>query len=72
MDGPRIEKVISARAETIGVTYEEMKQEYINKISLRKMVTAQDVANQALFLCSPLGASISGQPISICGNVEYL
>ena len=72
VEGPRIEKVISARAETVGVTYEEMEQEYINKISLRKMVTAQDIANQALFLCSPLGASISGQPISICGNVEYL
>ena len=72
VEGPRIEQVISARAKTMGVPYEEMEQEYINKISLRKMVTAQDVANQALFLCSPLGAKISGQPISICGNVEYL
>lgn len=72
VEGPRMEQVISARAETVGVPYEEMEQEYINKISLRKMVTAQDVANQALFLCSPLGAGISGQPISVCGNVEYL
>jgi NAD(P)-dependent dehydrogenase (short-subunit alcohol dehydrogenase family) len=72
VEGPRIEQVISARAKTVGVSYEEMEQEYINKVSLRKMVTAQDVANQALFLCSPLGAKISGQPISICGNVEYL
>lgn len=72
VEGPRIEKVISARAETVGVSYEEMEEEYINKVSLRKMVSAQDVANQALFLCSPMGAGISGQPISICGNVEYL
>lgn len=36
------------------------------------MTTAQDVANQEWFLCSPMGAGISGQPISICGNVEYL
>ena len=72
VEGPRIEKVISARAEAIGVTYQEMESEYINKVSLRKMVTAQDVANQALYLCSPMGAGISGQPISVCGNVEYL
>ena len=72
VEGPRIETVIAARAEAVGVSHEEMTQKYINKVSLRKMVTAPDVANQALFLCSSLGANISGQPISICGNVEYL
>lgn len=72
VEGPRIEQVIAARAEAVGVSHEAMTQEYIDKVSLRKMVSAQDVANQALFLCSSLGASISGQPISICGNVEYL
>jgi len=72
VEGPRIEQVIAARAAAVGVTHEEMTEEYINKVSLRKMVTAEDVANQALFLCSSLGASISGQAISICGNVEYL
>jgi NAD(P)-dependent dehydrogenase (short-subunit alcohol dehydrogenase family) len=72
VEGPRIEQVIADRAAAVGVTHEEMTEEYINKVSLRKMVTAEDVANQALFLCSSLGASISGQPISVCGNVEYL
>lgn len=72
VEGPRIEQVIAARAEAVGVSHEEMTQEYIDKVSLRKMVSAQDVANQALFLCSSLGASISGQGISVCGNVEYL
>jgi len=72
VEGPRIEQVISARAETVGVSYQSMEDEYINKISLRKMTTAQDVANQALYLCSPMGAGVSGQPISVCGNVEYL
>jgi len=72
VEGPRIDKVIAARATTMQVPHKEMEKEYINKISLRKMTTAQDVANQALYLCSPMGAGISGQPISICGNVEYL
>lgn len=72
VEGPRIDKVISARAEAVGVSLKEMEEEYIKKISLRKMVTAKDVANQALYLCSPMGAVVSGQPISVCGNVEYL
>jgi NAD(P)-dependent dehydrogenase (short-subunit alcohol dehydrogenase family) len=72
VEGPRIEKVISDRAEALGMAYDEMKQEYIEKVSLRRMVSAQDVANQALFLCSSAGGNISGQAISICGNVEVL
>jgi len=72
VEGPRIERVIGDRAQALGVSYADMEQEYINKISLRRMVSAQDVANQALYLCSPLGAGISGQAISVCGNVEYL
>ncbi len=38
------------------VSYEDMEQQYLNKISLRRMVSPQDVANMALYLCSPLGA----------------
>ena len=72
VEGPRIEKVIAARAQATGPSYEAMERAYIEKISLRRMVTADDVANQALFLCSELGRNISGQAISICGNVEYL
>ena len=72
VEGTRIGQVSAACATKVGVPYETMEEEYINKISLRKMTTAQDVANPALYLCSPMGAGISGQPIIICGNVEYL
>ena len=72
VEGQRIKKVISARAEATGCTYEEMEQAYIDKISLRRMVTAEDVAQQALFLCSSQGRNISGQAISVCCNVEVL
>jgi NAD(P)-dependent dehydrogenase (short-subunit alcohol dehydrogenase family) len=72
VEGERIEKVISDRAQALEVSYDDMEQEYINKVSLRRMVTPQDVANQAVFLCSSAGMNISGQTISICGNVEVL
>ncbi|EWY42715.1 3-ketoacyl-ACP reductase [Skermanella stibiiresistens SB22] len=70
--GPRIEKVIGARAEQVGVPYAEMEQEYLQKVSLRRMVTAEDVAGMVVFLASPAGRNVSGQSLSVCGNVENL
>jgi enoyl-[acyl-carrier-protein] reductase (NADH) len=49
-----------------------MEKQYAEKASLRRMVTAEDVAQTALFLCSAAGRNITGQPISVCGNVETL
>lgn len=72
VEGPRIERVISARAEAVGVSYEEMERQYLEKVSLRRMVTATDVANMALFLCAEEGRNLSGQALSVCGNVETL
>jgi NAD(P)-dependent dehydrogenase (short-subunit alcohol dehydrogenase family) len=70
--GPRIERVIAARAEQLGLSYEQMEKDYLAKISLRRMTTPEEVAATALFLCSPGGSGISGQAISVCGNVEVL
>jgi NAD(P)-dependent dehydrogenase (short-subunit alcohol dehydrogenase family) len=70
--GPRIEKVIEERAAKRGIGYAEMEQENLAKISMRKMVEPTDIAAMALFLAAPGGANISGQALSVCGNVESL
>ena len=70
--GARIEGVIRDRAEASGVSYEEMEGQYLANISLRRMVEPEDIAAMALFLASPGGANISGQAISVCGNVENI
>ncbi|CAD6523783.1 SDR family oxidoreductase [Paraburkholderia metrosideri] len=72
VEGERMDRVISARAESLGIGFDQMKGEYLEKISLRRMVTVHDVAAMALFLASPAGQNISGQAISVDGNVEYL
>ncbi len=72
VEGPRIENVIRARAEKEGVPFEDMEATYKNMASLGRMVTAEDVAQQALFFCSPLGRNISGQAISVDGHVRAL
>lgn len=70
--GPRMDGVIADRARAAGVSVEEMRRSYLEKISLRRMVEAADIADLALFLASDLARNITGQAISVDGNVEYL
>ena len=70
--GPRMRRVIEARAQQLGIGYDEMEQRYLEKISLRRMTDPAEIAATALFLCSPGGHGITGQAISVCGNVEVL
>lgn len=72
VQGPRIERVISARAEQMGLSYGEMERQYLDKVSLRRMVTAEEVAAMIVFLISPAGRAVSGQSLGVCGNVETL
>ncbi len=52
VEGPRMTGVIRDRAAQVGVSYEEMEKTYIENISLRRMVSASDVAAAVLFLVS--------------------
>lgn len=70
--GPRIEDVIVNRAAKRGISYAEMEQENLSKISMRRMVEPTDIAAMALFLSAPGGTNISGQALSVCANVESL
>jgi NAD(P)-dependent dehydrogenase (short-subunit alcohol dehydrogenase family) len=72
VEGERMNAVIAARAATLGLDVEATREQYLKKISLRRMVTAADVAAMALFLCSPAARNVSGQAISVDGNIEYL
>jgi NAD(P)-dependent dehydrogenase (short-subunit alcohol dehydrogenase family) len=68
VEGPRMDGVISARAEMEGIDAKTMREGYLKSISLGRMVTADDVALMCLFLCSPAGRNVSGQAISVDGN----
>lgn len=70
--GDRVERIIAARAAAGGVSNDAMREQLLEKVSLRRMTQPEDVANQVAFLCSDEGALISGQSISVCGNVEHL
>jgi enoyl-[acyl-carrier-protein] reductase (NADH) len=64
--------VIAARARQMDVSYEAMEKTYLDRVSLRRMVSAGDVAATVAYLLSPAGRNISGQTIGVDGNVEAL
>ena len=72
VEGPRMTGVIAARAERTSVTYEVMEKTYLERVSLRRMVTGSDVAATVAYLLSPAGRNISGQSLGVDGNVESL
>ena len=72
VEGPRMDKVISDRAAQIGISHKDMEERYLEKVSLRRMVSPYDVASMVAFLLSDAGANISGQSLGVDGNVETL
>ena len=72
VDNERTAGIFAAKAKATGVTTEAMEQEILNRVSLRKYVSSSDIAQTAVFLCCEGGRNISGQAISICGNVEAM
>lgn len=63
---------ISLTRRETGVTYGEMKADYLGRISLRRMTPPEDVADMAAFLISNGGRNLSGQSFPVDGNVEAL
>ena len=72
VEGPRIDKVIADRAKQIGIGVPEMEQRYLERVSLRRMVSPYDVASMVAFLLSDAGINVSGQSLGVDGNVETL
>ncbi|MBX5452930.1 MAG: SDR family oxidoreductase [Acidobacteriia bacterium] len=72
VDGPRIRAVIRAKAQAAGISEEEQAAKAVATTSLRCFVTQQDIANIALYLASPFGATISGQAIAVDGDMQVL
>ena len=70
VEGPRIDGVIEREAAAKGTTPEKIRTGYEAGTSLRSFVTAQDIANMAVFLASDSAKLISGQVISVDGHTE--
>ena len=70
--GPRIDSVYANKAAARGVDAAVVLEEALSKTSLHRLVSADDIANAIVFLCSPAGANISGQAIPVDADAQAL
>ena len=49
---------------------QDVREEWIKTIPLRRAGTPEDVANVALYLASDLSSYVTGQVISVCGGMS--
>jgi NAD(P)-dependent dehydrogenase (short-subunit alcohol dehydrogenase family) len=71
VEGPRMDAVMAAEATKRGTAPDDVRTTYTKGVSLRTFVTAEDIANMVLFLCSSAGAKVSGQALPVDGHTEF-
>ena len=70
--GTRQEAVLKNKAAAKNISYEQVESEALSYSSIKKYVTASDIANQIMFLANETGSMVSGQAISVCGDLKML
>jgi NAD(P)-dependent dehydrogenase (short-subunit alcohol dehydrogenase family) len=70
--GDRIRRVFESKAQARGIPFQQQEEEMLRSASLRCYVTPNDITNMALYLCSPFGATISGQALAVDGDLQFL
>jgi NAD(P)-dependent dehydrogenase (short-subunit alcohol dehydrogenase family) len=63
--GDRIDRVIAGQAQVRGIPEPQLRQSFVERAPLKRLPTANDVAQLAVFLCSDRACNISGQCIPI-------
>ncbi|MFW5985319.1 MAG: sorbitol-6-phosphate dehydrogenase [Halanaerobiaceae bacterium] len=63
-------KLFEEYAENRGITKEEVREMYINKVPMKKSCTYEDVAHTMLFLASDMSSYMTGQAINVTGGQQ--
>lgn len=66
--GPRLERVLHAKAASQGVSYAEMKEFYESELALGRIPEPEDIANAVVFLASDMARNITGQELVVDGG----
>ena len=70
VEGGRMDRVIANEAKTKGISEDEIRGGYADLVSLRRFVTAEDIADMAIFLASPNAKNVSGMAMAVDGHTE--
>lgn len=72
VEGERMERVVEMEARASGKSEAEVREIYAKGSSLRTWVSADDLADMALFLASPAASKVSGQVLAVDGHTESM
>jgi 3-oxoacyl-[acyl-carrier protein] reductase len=66
--GDRMDKLCREKARKRGWTPEQVYQEYVEEMALRRVTAAEDIANAVLFLVSDDSKNMTGQSVTVDGG----
>ena len=72
VNGDRMDRVVEAHADTVGLDPDEVRRLYAIGTSMQCYVDPEEIADLIVFLCSDYGKHISGQIVGVDGNTETL
>lgn len=71
INNARMKKIVSDKAAALGRPLEAVTQEFLKYISMRTMVEPEEIADMVLFLASDGARKVTGELVSVSGNVEW-
>jgi NAD(P)-dependent dehydrogenase (short-subunit alcohol dehydrogenase family) len=66
--GERMDRLCREKAKKRGWTPEQVHQEYVEEMALRRVTTAADVASAVCFLCTDESRNMTGQCLTVDGG----
>jgi NAD(P)-dependent dehydrogenase (short-subunit alcohol dehydrogenase family) len=72
VEGDRIDRVIAAQAANSAMSEADVRASYVEACSMKAFITADEIASLMVYLCSDIGANISGQAIPVDGHAESI
>lgn len=70
--GQRQQRVLAAKAQARGVSFEDVEAAAFAGTSIKKYVSDEQLADYVVYLASARAATISGQALSVCGDTQML
>ena len=68
VDGPRMQRLCREKARKRGWAPEQVYDEYVQEMALRRVTSAQDIADTVCFLASDESKNVTGQSITVDGG----
>lgn len=68
VETPRMQKLCKEKARVRGCTYEQVYEEYVQDMALKRITTPEDIANAVCFFASDDSRNITGQELAVDGG----